>query len=343
MLFNSWGWDYDEPATYIHEVIAERSDSNMSSTTFPWIFEQWHGAEYDHAGMAQVLADHLSGVMGWSPGPSDVMSGLGVNGNVANGGFEGVAPFGGYGWRYYTDPGVSRENDPIGAWDGEYYLRLADGAASHQPYPAYPGDTAAVTVWMRGAVGGDQVEISLDWRDEEMWTIPLKTDAEVKTLTTAWKEYSMAATAPTGTANPVFHGRITFTAAAGATVDIDDVVLNVSAGGNNNVAPSISMTSPSGGKVSGTVTIAGSVSDADGSVSSVVILDTFEGSEQVLVTINSPEPSWIYNWDTSSEADGNHTIRAEATDNDGAKASDSVTVKIGGGGGKCPPKKPGCQ
>ena len=37
--------------------------------------------------MAQVLAVHLSKVMGWTPEPSDVMSDYGVNGDVANGGF----------------------------------------------------------------------------------------------------------------------------------------------------------------------------------------------------------------------------------------------------------------
>ena len=60
MLYNAWGWSYDEPANYIHEVIAERDDPRMSSAIFPWIFEQWHGCEYDHAGMAQILADHLT-------------------------------------------------------------------------------------------------------------------------------------------------------------------------------------------------------------------------------------------------------------------------------------------
>ena len=38
----------------------------------------------------------------------------------------------GYGWRYFDDPGVSREFDPDGAFDGSYYLRLSAGASSHQ-------------------------------------------------------------------------------------------------------------------------------------------------------------------------------------------------------------------
>jgi hypothetical protein len=228
MLYNAWGWDYDEPAHYIHEVIAERGDPEMSFAVFPWIFEQWHGCEYDHAGMAQVLADHLSEEMGWTMGVRDVMSGLGVNGDVANGSFEEVAPFGGYGWRYRTDVGVSREYDPVGAHSGDFYLRLSDGAASHQPSPATPGETVSVSAWMRGSYEGDEVYVTLDFRDQEMWTAPLQTDTEVVILESGWNQYSMSATAPVGTERPVYHSRVTFTAASGAIVDIDDVAMSIS-------------------------------------------------------------------------------------------------------------------
>ena len=40
------------------------------------------------------------------------MNGYGEDGDVANGSFEEVAPFGGWGRRYYDDPGVSRIYDP---------------------------------------------------------------------------------------------------------------------------------------------------------------------------------------------------------------------------------------
>jgi hypothetical protein len=237
MLYNAWGWDYDEPANYIHEVIAERGDANMSSATFPWIFEQWHGCEYDHAGMAQVLADHVTAMLGWPQGARDVMSGLGINGDVANGSFEELAPFGGYGWRYYTDAGVSRVHDSAGAQDGAHYLRLEDGAASHQPFPARGGDSMTVTAWMRAANDAEQVEIRLDSRDQEMWTTPLQVDTVVHNLTTSWQKYSLTTTAATGTPRPVFHGRVTFTAGAGATVDIDNVELSVTGGATDTASP----------------------------------------------------------------------------------------------------------
>jgi lysophospholipase L1-like esterase len=227
LLYNGWGWDYDEPANYIHEVIAERGDPQMSSATFPWLFEQWHGCEYDHAGMAQLLADHLTALLGWPAAPRDVMSGFGTDGDVANGSFEETAPFGGYGWRYRTAPGVSRITSPAEAFDGDRFLRLTSGAATHQPLPAQENEVFTVTAWIRGGALGDEVAITLDFRDQEMWTPPLQTTTETMTLSPAWQRYSMRAIAPAGTTNPVYHARLTFTAVAGATVDLDRVEMRV--------------------------------------------------------------------------------------------------------------------
>ncbi len=229
MLYNGWGWDYNEPANYTAEVIAEHGDPNMSSAIFPWVFEQWHGCEYDHAGMAQILANHLSSELGWIPGPRDVMNGFGVEGNFANGGFEERAPFGGYGWRYFTANDVSRVHDPSGAIEGEYYLRLANGAASHQPIPAVNGDLFTLSVTMRATAPGGEAHITIDFRDQKMWTDPLQTVTETKILASDWQQYSMTTTAPTGDVNPVFHTRITITAGAGDTIDIDDIAMSTPA------------------------------------------------------------------------------------------------------------------
>jgi len=229
MLYNAWGWDYDEPANYIDEVIAARNDNNMSYATFPWIFEQWHGCEYDHSGMAHVLAAHLKEIpdLEWEEFPAGVMNGYGTDGNVANGGFEEIAPFGGFGWRYYEDQDVSRVSDSGDAHGGSSFLRLSNGAPAHQPNPAIEGETFSVAVWMRGSSEGSQVEMTIDFRDQEMWTDPLQSFPKTIDLTTVWAPYEMSATAPTGTARPVFHTRLTFRAAVGSTVDIDDVVMSL--------------------------------------------------------------------------------------------------------------------
>jgi hypothetical protein len=202
----------------------------MSWAVFPWIFEQWHGCEYDHAGMAQVLADHIESVLGWDPADQDVFSGFGVNGNVANGSFENVAPFGGFGWRYSTvDSGIDRFYSPDDAYDGggEYYLRLNNGKIVHQPNPAEDGQIVTVNVWMRGASTGDQAKITIDFRDQEMWTAPLQTASQTKTLTEDWIQYDMTATAPTGGSKPVYHTRLTLQATSGDYVDFDGVVMSI--------------------------------------------------------------------------------------------------------------------
>jgi lysophospholipase L1-like esterase len=226
VLYNAYGWDFDEPANYTHEVVAERDDPDLSSAIFPWVFEQFHGCEYDHAGMAEVLASHLSAIMGWTPGPSDVVSGFGLGGQAANGSFEERAPFGGWGWRYLDDAGVARIQDPVEAFDGDHFLRLSDGARSQQTHPSQDGETRTVSVWMRGAQPGDEVDVTIDFRDQQAGaaiSAPMQTHTETKTLTTEWQEYVVSTTAPASPPNPVFSSRLSFEAGSGHTVDIDRV------------------------------------------------------------------------------------------------------------------------
>ncbi len=177
--------------------------------------------------MAAVLTDHLSTVMGWIPAPSDVMSGYGVNGDVANGSFEDAAPFGGYGWRYMLAQGVSRVHHPVGAFDGEFYMRLESASEIHQPNPASGGDSVTVTVWMRGAEVGDQAEITIDFRDQQIWTTPLQVETQTVTLSQEWRQYSVTSVAPIGGPKPVHHTRVTFAAAPGGATFVDAVVMTV--------------------------------------------------------------------------------------------------------------------
>ena len=228
MLYNAYGWDSNEPANYIDEVIAERADPDMSWAVFPWVFEQFHGCQTDHAGMAQVLASHLHSVMGWAAEWQDVVSGYGQGGNVANGSFERVAPFGGWGWRYFDDAGVSRVLDPPGAHHGDHYLRLASGALSHQTNPSSDGHVINATMWMRGALGGESVEVTISFRDQDGGgepNSPMQQTTDTKTLSATWQQYAMTATAPSGGPSPVYSARVAFSAGSGDTVDIDSVLV----------------------------------------------------------------------------------------------------------------------
>jgi lysophospholipase L1-like esterase len=228
VLYNAYGWDANEPANYTHEVVSERGDPNLRSHIFPWVFEQFHGCETDHAGMAEYLADHLEAVMGWTANAPDVVSGYGHDGDVANGSFEGVAPFGGWGWRYFDDPGVARVFDPVDAQHGSYFLRLDDGATSHQTNPSSNGEVHEYTFWLRGAFAGDKVNVTIDFRDQDDGAeiaTPVVAHTETKVLTTSWAEYTMMATAPTSPPNPIYATRLDFEAASGDTVDVDRVQL----------------------------------------------------------------------------------------------------------------------
>jgi len=225
VLFNSFGWDANEPANYIREVVGERGDANMSWAVFPWVFEQYHGCQTDHSGMAQYLVDHLEKITGWTAGPPDVVNGYGDDGDVANGSFEEAAPFGGWGWRYFNAAGVERIFDPTGARHGSYYLRIENGAASHQTNPSGNGDPVALSAWMRGTREGDTVEVAISFRDQDGGgepNPPMMQISETMTLSTDWDRYRLRATAPDDHA-PVFSVRVTFTAGSDSTVDIDRV------------------------------------------------------------------------------------------------------------------------
>ncbi|RLT31079.1 MAG: hypothetical protein DWI54_05090 [Chloroflexi bacterium] len=220
VLYNSYGWSFAEPANYSAAVVAERNDAQMSAARFPWFFEQWHGCEYDHAGMAMILAQHLAKTLGWDIQSADVMNGYGQNGNVANGSFAESAPFGGFGWRYGLKTGVTRITAEAG-FDGNHFVRLAAGARIHQPNPARNGATITVTVAARSPDGGNLVS-TIDFRNQEMYSAPLSTESQTHALSTEWQTFSMTVQAPVQTPTPVFHTRLTF-GAHGGTVDVDAV------------------------------------------------------------------------------------------------------------------------
>jgi hypothetical protein len=228
LLYNAYGWDSGEPASYTHEVVAERTDPNLYSAIFPWVFEQYHGCQTDHAGMAQTLGPVISAITGWTAGPQDVVSGFGQGGDVANGSFEEAAPFGGWGWRYFDDPGVSRIFDPSGAHHGDFYIRLENGASSHQTNPASNGEVIVPTMWMRGENNGDSVDVAVSFRDQDSGgeiNSPISQTTETMTLTTDWQRYTMAVTAPADPPDPVYSARLAFTAGFGDRVEIDLVAI----------------------------------------------------------------------------------------------------------------------
>jgi hypothetical protein len=97
----------------------------------------------------------------------------------------------------------------------------------------------------------------------------------------------------------------------------------VSAGTNN--PPTVSITSPSSGTtVSNSITITGTASDSDGTVTQVeVCIDS--GSWWTATSTNS----WTTSWDTTTVSDGSHTISARSKDNNGAYSTfTSVPITV---------------
>jgi hypothetical protein len=91
------------------------------------------------------------------------------------------------------------------------------------------------------------------------------------------------------------------------------------AGKGKDKAPNVTITNPTNGAtVSGSVTITATAIDKiDGTLIPDIYIDgTF------VTTANS------YDWDTTTVADGSHTISAEATDSGSKTGSDSITVTV---------------
>ncbi len=211
VLFNSYGWDVNEPANYSHEVVTELADPNLSVCLFPWLWEQWHGAQWDHSGEAHVLVDHLESINpAWAQvNANDIVDGFGRDWDFANGSFEHTAPFGGFGWRYHVD-GVERVYDTAGAVDGDYFIRLDQGEEVHQPTDAtgdfLPGATIGgepyyINAFIRGTSPGAQAQIITHVEGQQLYTHddnPGTFQTTTFNLTTDWEEYTHTATAPSG-------------------------------------------------------------------------------------------------------------------------------------------------
>jgi hypothetical protein len=80
-----------------------------------------------------------------------------------------------------------------------------------------------MTLWLRGWPDLDQVDVTLDFRDQEMWTEPLQSETTRISAGSSWTEFTVSATAPVDTARPVFHTRLTIAAAPGAIIDVDAI------------------------------------------------------------------------------------------------------------------------
>ena len=112
------------------------------------------------------------------------------------------------------------------------------------------------------------------------------------------------------------------TTATAITVNV--VASNPCTGGNDTTPPTVGITNPTNGEtVSGTTPVAGTAMD-NCSVSSVQFF--LDGKALGSPVINSP---YAYSWDTTSVANGTHTLSAQAIDPSGnVGTSSTVTVTV---------------
>ena len=205
VVMNAYGWSRKEPANYTQDIVREVGDDSMSRLVFPWFFNEWHGCEYDHAGMAICLVEHLEKLNpDWKRvRECDVMDGFAREG-VANSSFEQSAPFGGFGWRY-AEEGVQRIRDAKQAADGEWFVRLKKGTEIHQPRSAKKGLRYRYSLRMRGVAShadADQIataKICIEFRDQQ-WRNEIADSAREFVIHPGsnWKEYHFDAVAPSG-------------------------------------------------------------------------------------------------------------------------------------------------
>ena len=332
VLLNAYGWNPDEPANYSHEVVDEVG-GNLSAVKYPWLWEQYHGSMWDHSGEAHILAEHIASLNpAWSiQNPNDIANSIMPDGNVANGSFEHVAPFGSFGWRYFDDPGVERVYDPASAADGDYYLRLTASQSHqgvHQATDAtgdleiggtQGGETYTLTAKIRGTTSGAQAKLETHFQAQELWKhkteqgSPYAYQTSTFDVTTQWQEYTHSFTAEAGVWQ-VFNYLI----ATQGTVEIDDVQLTV--GGTQppqNQAPTASFDVSTNEL---TANFSSTSTDSDGTIVSYN-WDFGDGNNS-----STANPSHTY------ATAGSYTVSLTVTDDDNASDSTSSTVQVDEGG-----------
>ncbi len=208
ILWNSYGWDVNEPALYNAEIV-EEIGGNLSKLDFAWCWEQWHGDMVDHSGQAGRLANYIASLdLGFTLQRGlDVVDGYGEKFGVANGSFEGAArdSYGGFGWRYYTD-GVERVmiND---AADGDYVIRLESDEMVHQCTDATGGQVAAPTsnaqqfllsASIRSLGDSGKAVLGADHTAQNLYKRE-GLEEQAFTVGPQWQDYSTTLTAPDGT------------------------------------------------------------------------------------------------------------------------------------------------
>ncbi len=222
VLVNSYGWAIGEPADYVHEAIEELNeagDNNVSYLRFPWLWGQEHAVVCEHAGFANLLADHLAVELGLPQPTPNQLSSFADYGKVYNGSFEKSIINGEPdGWR--SQGLINLVNNPTIAIEGNYYLNLKNSGMVHYANDAAQGDSFKVTAYMK-TNNGSSGKLKIEFKDQGQNIISSATVEGNKTLTSEWQEFSSSGKAPQN----CWQISIVLQAGSDASVDYDNVRL----------------------------------------------------------------------------------------------------------------------
>ncbi|NJL76355.1 MAG: hypothetical protein HC892_16400, partial [Saprospiraceae bacterium] len=113
---------------------------------------------------------------------------------------------------------------------------------------------------------------------------------------------------------------------------IHTITVGGSGGGTTNTPPTVAITAPTNGQTftaGANLTVNATASDANGTVSKVALF-----YDNVLVNDDTAAP---YTWTINSLVAGAHTLRAVATDNQGATAETTVNITVNAATSNTPP------
>ena len=224
VLANSYGWAFNEPADYVHEIVDyfhNQGDTKVSAVLFPWLWGQTHAVVNEHAGFSNILAPHLAEVLGLEAPVLSEISSFTKKGKVYNGGFEksfiqGVAD----GWRPHGSAQLF--SDANIAYEGANFVRLKNGAWLNYPATVETGMNLKLSGQVRSQQGTQFGFIKILFKDQAQNTIHSK---QMRFMAgDKWEQQEILAKVP----DKAWSAWVVLEADRDSEIDIDQVEMSVS-------------------------------------------------------------------------------------------------------------------
>jgi peptidoglycan/xylan/chitin deacetylase (PgdA/CDA1 family) len=327
-LQNGGGW---VPITF-HDICTGCSSVSISAadfTTFLGWLQQQAGAGVNVQTVHQVIGGSVKpGVLGPAPPPPPNATSTLRNASLETQTNAGSAPdcwlFDDFGDNVFTwsrtsnaHSGTSAEQVTVTNYvSGDNKLSVIQDLGSCSP-SVTPGHQYLITTWYQSTA---PVAFTSFARDTQ-WNFNFWTSSPDFPASSTWRQASWVTPVIPSNINGLSFG---LTLTSNGTLTIDDAAITDASptGSPDSTAPSVALTSPSSGTVSGAVSISANASDNV----AVDHLDFLVDGAVVGTEVNSP-PS--FSWNSRSVPNGNHVIRVRAVDTAGnATTTTGVTVFV---------------